>query len=174
MERENKIAIALAIILSIVLMFVCTSCKTQYIQGETITKTITVTEHDTTIVVEPDSAAAVALLYCDSAYNVVLGDLEMSEGERINLEWKLSQKQKEGRSYAQIDIRCNEDSLMREISWRDSTINTLTERNIIQYVRQRNGYDRFTSGGFWVLLSAILLVIGIWAFKKFYEGRHKA
>lgn len=35
-------------------------------------------------------------------------------------------------------------------------------------VRMRNGYDKFVSWGFWVLVLLILLRIGWWAFKKFY------
>ena len=35
-------------------------------------------------------------------------------------------------------------------------------------VRTRNGYDRFTSWGFWLLLVLLILRVGWWAFKKFY------
>lgn len=35
-------------------------------------------------------------------------------------------------------------------------------------VRMRNGYDRFTSWGFWILLALILLRVAWWVFKTFY------
>lgn len=35
-------------------------------------------------------------------------------------------------------------------------------------VRMRNGYDRFTSWGFWILLLLLLLRVAWWVFKKFY------
>ena len=35
-------------------------------------------------------------------------------------------------------------------------------------VRVRNGYDRFTSWGFWVLILLLLLRVAWWAFRKFY------
>lgn len=35
-------------------------------------------------------------------------------------------------------------------------------------VRKRNGYDRFTSWGFWVLFLLIVLRIAWWAVKKYY------
>lgn len=35
-------------------------------------------------------------------------------------------------------------------------------------VRTRNGYDRFTSLGFWILLLLLLLRVAWWVFKKFY------
>ena len=35
-------------------------------------------------------------------------------------------------------------------------------------VRTRNGYDRFTSWGFWILLLLLLLRVAWWLFRKFY------
>ena len=35
-------------------------------------------------------------------------------------------------------------------------------------VRMRNGYDRFTSWGFWILLALLILRVGWWVFKTFY------
>ena len=35
-------------------------------------------------------------------------------------------------------------------------------------VRMRNGYDRFTSGGFWLLLLLLALRIAWWVVKKYY------
>lgn len=38
-------------------------------------------------------------------------------------------------------------------------------------VRTRNGYDRFTSCGFWILLLLLSLRVAWWAFRKFYLMR---
>lgn len=38
-------------------------------------------------------------------------------------------------------------------------------------VRTRNGYDRFTSYGFWILILLLLLRVAWWAFRKFYLMR---
>lgn len=35
-------------------------------------------------------------------------------------------------------------------------------------VRVRNGYDRFTSWGFWIFVFLIVLRLAWWAFKKYY------
>lgn len=35
-------------------------------------------------------------------------------------------------------------------------------------VRTRNGYDRFTSWGFWILILLLLLRVAWWVFGKFY------
>ena len=38
-------------------------------------------------------------------------------------------------------------------------------------VRVRNGYDRFVSWGFWILVFLVLLRVAWWAFKKYYLRR---
>ena len=38
-------------------------------------------------------------------------------------------------------------------------------------VRVRNGYDRFTSWGFWLLLLLLIIRIAWWAVKKYYLRR---
>ena len=35
-------------------------------------------------------------------------------------------------------------------------------------VRKRNGYDRFVSWGFWILVVLIIIRVAWWAFKTFY------
>lgn len=39
---------------------------------------------------------------------------------------------------------------------------------IVKEVRKRNGYDRFTSLGFWILAFLILTRVALWIFKTFY------
>lgn len=39
---------------------------------------------------------------------------------------------------------------------------------VVREVRKRNGYDRFTSGGFWALLILLLIRVAWWVFKTFY------
>ncbi len=38
---------------------------------------------------------------------------------------------------------------------------------VVKEVRKRNGYDRFTSWGFWIFIVLILLRVGWWGFKTF-------
>ena len=40
--------------------------------------------------------------------------------------------------------------------------------DVIKEVRKRNGYDRFTSWGFWILAFLILTRVTWWIFKTFY------
>ena len=42
---------------------------------------------------------------------------------------------------------------------------------VVKEVRKRNGYDRFVSWGFWVLVALLLARVAWWAFKTFYLRR---
>ena len=42
---------------------------------------------------------------------------------------------------------------------------------VTKEVRKRNGYDRFTSCGFWLLLLLLIIRIAWWAVKKYYLRR---
>lgn len=42
---------------------------------------------------------------------------------------------------------------------------------VIKEVRKRNGYDKFASWGFWILLILILMRLAWWIFKTFYLRR---
>ena len=42
---------------------------------------------------------------------------------------------------------------------------------VTKEVRKRNGYDRFTSWGFWILALLLFARIAWWAFKTFYLRR---
>lgn len=39
---------------------------------------------------------------------------------------------------------------------------------VVKEVRKRNGYDRFTSLGFWIIIVLIFLRVAWWVFKTFY------
>ena len=39
---------------------------------------------------------------------------------------------------------------------------------VVKEVRKRNGYDRFTSWGFWILIVLVLIRVAWWVFKTFY------
>lgn len=54
---------------------------------------------------------------------------------------------------------------IREVLVRDSIPYTV---EVQVPVRMRNGYDRFTSWGFWILLALVLLRVVWWVFKTFY------
>lgn len=161
--NETKfVALLIAAILTIILLSIVTSCRPQYVAGETIYKEVRVVDHDTIITTEADSASIRALLHCDSAYNVVIDELSVANGARIKAEAQLARKPAK---QAELTFDCKEDSLRNEIAWRDSTIVSMTERTIVvEKERERTRYDKFTARGFWLLLALNILVIAIRAY----------
>jgi hypothetical protein len=120
------------IIIIIVLLLV--GCKTQYIAGQDTERIVEVHHHDTTIVTEADSASAMALLECDSAYNVVLRELTIEQGKRI----VPSVTTKGTTKGLQIDFDCKEDSLLNIIAWQDSIIRNNTTQTIVKVEKQKD------------------------------------
>lgn len=120
------------IILFVILLLA--GCKTQYIAGQDTERIVEVYHHDTTIVTEADSASAIALLECDSAYNVVLRELTIEQGKRI----VPSVTTKNTTKGLQIDFDCKEDSLLNIIEWQDSIIRNNTTKTIVKVEKQKD------------------------------------
>lgn len=148
------------------LLFSVCGCRKQFVAGENTTTVIKELIHDTTIVTRPDSASAVALLHCDSNYNIVLEDLSISEGERIRLETLLKQRPTSSGTHqkAEMLFDCKEDSLRHEIALRDKIISTTTERNIIEY--KNTPFAKFCVWFFFLSLAAILVYVGFKIFAR--------
>lgn len=91
LSEDNKcdLAILALVAICITLLFIMSACRTT--EGVTTTREVRIIERDTCIITRADSATATALLYCDSAYNVVLDALTIAEGKNIGLEARLSQ-----------------------------------------------------------------------------------
>ena len=115
-------------------LFGMVGCKTQYIAGQDTERIVEVHHHDTTIVTEADSASVMALLECDSAYNVVLRELTIEQGKRI----VPSVTTKNTTKGLQIDFDCREDSLRNIIAWQDSIISTTTTQTIVKVEKQKD------------------------------------
>lgn len=123
------------------------------------------TVRDTVLKFAPDSASVRALLECDSLNNVIVVELERERGARIAPEVR-KQKTNGGGMVLQVD--CKEDSLQAEIQIRDKYIEELKNDTKQVPVRVRNGYDKFTSWGFWILFLLLLLRVAWWFVKKYY------
>ena len=115
-------------------------CKTQYVEGVTSERIVEVHHHDTTIVTEADSASAMALLECDSAYNVVLRELTIEKGKRIVPSVKTERFAGDINvgSKMQLLFDCKEDSLENIIAWQDSVISTKTTQTIVKVEKQKD------------------------------------
>lgn len=134
------------------------SCRTCEPIIETVEKQVTVQIHtrDTVITDKPDSASMRALLYCDSAYNVVLDELVTMQGDRIEAELEMERLRNGG---LLLNMNCKEDSLRHEIQLRDSTITELQKQTVVVREKYVPNYYKNTSIGFWVLLGIIVVYI---------------
>ena len=97
-----------------------------------------------------------ALLYCDSAYNVVLDELVTMKGDRIEIELEMERLRNGG---LLLSMGCKEDSLRHEIQLRDSTITEMKKHTVVVREKYVPNYYKNTSIGFWVLLGIIVVYI---------------
>lgn len=155
------------ILLALLFFALCfIGCKTVEKQVQ-VDREVRVVERDTFIQIQPDSASIVAYLECDSLNNVIMSQLSVQEGSRIQPHVSLSSSVKTEKeplhfhtthnsgAVSVLSVDCKEDSLRKVIECYDSIISTTQATTEIQYVRRRNGYDKFVSVGFWVLLVLI-------------------
>lgn len=161
-KAENAIKL-LALLAVLFLMWGATACKKiQYIQGETVYKEVKVVVRDTSVVTQADTATINALLHCDSAYNVVLDELATENGARLMAEAKLKRTtDSNGVKHTEITFECKEDSLIQVIHLKDSIIQEITERNIIEKERvpkkENSPFARFCI--IWFFVTVIWTVI---------------
>ena len=173
--RDGIITIAIASILIICALF-CQACKAS---NPVVTPTNTTDTADTTdinvrtreirVITEADSASIKALLRCDSAYNVVIDELAALQGERIKADANVK-KEPDGGVLFTVD--CKEDSLMQIIRAQDSIIKSIRSYKQVVYIpvdKPISDYYQFTSDGFWILLSALALIIGLKVAKAYLK-----
>ena len=146
----------------IVVVLCLVGCKTTQQVVDT-QKEVRIVDHDTTIVIQPDSASMQALLECDSLNNVIVKQLQNTNGDRIETQIIYVPTNNGGLS---LKVDCKEDSLRKVIQWQDSIITVRTSITTTEYVRRRNGYDRFVSWGFWIL---VVVIIGRIAYKIYFR-----
>lgn len=142
-------------------------CKTQVIT-RTIETVRTEREviRDTVITTEEDSATIRARFECDSTNKVVMRELETLQGERLKPSVHIQHTDNGG---ARVQFDCKEDSLRHEIELRERIIEQVTGETVQVPVRVRNGYDYFTSYGFWILFA----ILALWIVARIYLARRR-
>lgn len=154
---HTMMAVLVGVVITVVLCLCFPSCKTQYIAGKDTERIVEVHHHDTTIVTKADSASAMALLECDSAYNVVVRELSVMQGERIKPSVKTSAHLiNETSKTMQIAFDCKEDSLMQVIAWQDSVIRTTTTQTIVKVEKQKD-FIWYTGIAFIVIICLVFV-----------------
>lgn len=146
---------ALINLYAFLLMSSCRTCE-PIIETVETERIVNVHTRDTVITEKPDSASMQALLYCDSAYNVVLDELVTMQGDRIEIELEMERLRNGG---LLLSMGCKEDSLRHEIQLLDSTITELQKQTVVVREKYVPNYYKNTSIGFWVLLGIIVVYI---------------
>ncbi len=132
------------------------SCKQiQYVPVEKETERIvTITEHDTTIIVEQDKATLLALLTCDSMNNVLLSKINQKQGNRTYIDYSIIQDDKQ----ALLHVDCKTDSLELEIEIRDCLIQELIrEKEVILKPPEPTRYQKTMIAFGWIFICYIVV-----------------
>lgn len=132
------------------------SCKQiQYVPVEKETERIvTITERDTTIIVEQDKATLLALLTCDSMNNVLLSKINQKQGNRTYIDYFIIQDDKQ----ALLHVDCKTDSLELEIEIRDCLIQELIrEKEVILKPPEPTRYQKTMIAFGWIFICYIVV-----------------
>jgi hypothetical protein len=131
---------------------------------------------DTIVTIEPDSASIKALLECDSAGNVLIRELEETQGKNIALELLLrgykskpNEPSKPSKPITELLVDCKQDSLERVIALqnekiRELTNNKQTETIEVKYIPDVVKWFAWI-GAFVVVFYSVK--IGLWVYRKF-------
>jgi hypothetical protein len=113
------------------------------------TKTVTVTEYRDRVLTD---TVTVTELRVDSVY---LSHVEKQRGDTIHVRDTIFKYRILHDTQAETKLEYVHDSIPYPVE-------------VVKEVRKRNGYDRFTSWGFWILAVLILIRVAWWVFKTFY------
>lgn len=153
----------LAAIVFAIVALLLTGCKCPCAAIDTSTTDSTevqVIPRDTVIITAADSASLKALLHCDSAYNVVVDELALLQGDRIDADAHTTHTENGGLF---IEFDCKEDSLENIIHLQDSIIKSWHKEVVVKYVEVENKFWKGSGIALWVLIGALVLgaIIGI-------------
>lgn len=113
------------------------------------TKTVTVTEYRDRVLTD---TVTVTELRVDSVY---LSHVEKQKGDTIHVRDTIFKYRILHDTQVETKLEYVHDSIPYPVE-------------VVKEVRKRNGYDRFTSWGFWILAVLILIRVAWWGFKTFY------
>lgn len=168
--RKELFIDLLAVCALFFILFLAPGCSTgkPVVQTVTIEKETIIHHRDTTIVTAPDSASVLALLECDSNYNVVIDKLSTIIGERITPSVK-TEKVSESSNITALTFTCREDSLMQVIDLLEREIRDRKVETVIKEVEKKGFFYR-SGVAFWVILALVytagLIITLLRYFKK--------
>jgi hypothetical protein len=136
-----------------------TGCKRlQPVVSQTTTndRVVTVTEtlHDTTLIFQADTASVRAFLECDSLNQVVMRELEIVNGRKVNPEVKFQ--------YGILEIAMPVDSEAIYLSWKERYVQVTDSTKVskVTVVKEKPPwYTRFLNNGISALIGIILFLV---------------
>jgi hypothetical protein len=175
-DAATIIRIIVAALLVALLVTILPSCKTPQPIVQTEVKEVVVEREvrDTIVTIAPDSASIKALLECDSAGNVLIRELEETQGKNIALELLLhgykNKPNEPSKPITELLVDCKQDSMERVIALQNEKISSLTNNKQTETIEVKY-IPSFVKWLAWVGAGAILYVIlrfALWIYKKFH------
>lgn len=141
LSEENKadIVILVMVVACLIILFALNSCQTP--ASVTSTREVRIVERDTCIITRTDSASAIALLHCDSAYNVVIDALTIAEGKNIGLEARLKQIGSNNNHRAEIAVSAKKTADTIYLPIRDTYTSDAVSKTEVVY--RNTSFARF-------------------------------
>lgn len=155
-----------------VLMLLSVLCATSCKSNETVTKTETVYVDrcyvDTVITVEADTASMRALIECDSLGNVLINELAIAQGQRVDIEPLIRyipvvDEKGEVRRAAYMSVVALADSLQQHISILEEHIR---RQNYEDTKTERQTGSPIRAFLFGILVGVILTLIGLFLIRQ--------
>lgn len=157
LSEDNKadLVILAMVVACLIILFALNSCRS--VQGVTTTREVRVVERDTCIITRTDSASAIALLHCDSAYNVVIEALTIAEGKNIGLEARLEQIGNNANPRAEIAVSAKKTADTIYLPIRDTYMSDAVSKTEIVY--RNTSFARFCIMFFWAAVGVAIAYI---------------
>lgn len=153
-----------AILVAVALGMLC-SCRTPQpiVQEKIVEVERVVTNTDTLVRTEPDSASIQALLICDSVGNVLVKELEEAQGKNLALQAKLKQTNKG----TALVIDCKADSLQVLVDKYKEELSQVSDNKQVETIEVKY-IPSFVKWLAWIGAAAILLVV-LWIVLKVHR-----
>lgn len=179
--KKDDILQIVGIVIVVAIAICLFGCKTPQPIVQTEVKEVVVerTITDTIVTIEPDSASIKALLECDSAGNVLIKELQESQGKNVALEMLLrgyksnknefSKPNEPSKPITELLIDCKQDSLEKVVELQNEKIKELSSSTKTETIEVKfipNVVKWFSwIGAFFVVF--YLVKFGLWVYRKF-------
>lgn len=157
LSEDNKADLAILALVAtcIIILFALNACRVP--ASVTTTREVRIIERDTCIITQADSASAIALLHCDSAYNVVIDALTIAEGENIGLQARLEQIGSNARPRAEMAVSAKKTADTIYLPIRDTYTSDAVSKTDIVY--RNTSFARFCIMFFWTAVASAIAYI---------------